>query len=239
MLNMRRKIFISYKYADTDVRQMPIGSLYENRLTRVRDYVDELQERLVEVGHNINKGEKDGEDMSVLEDSTIQSVLGDKIYDSSITLVLISPNMKDPNLPETEQWIPWEISYSLREQSRGGRTSKTNAIMAIVLPDAKNRYDYYILEHTCPFCNNRTLLTDKLFKVLSVNMFNRLYPTYSNCPHHSLFNRPQTGESCYIPSVKWDDFISDIEGNLQRVERIKDNIMAYDIKKNLRTIVGQ
>lgn len=82
--------------------------------------------------------------MSVLEDTTIQSILGDKIYDSTITLVLISPNMKDPNLPETEQWIPWEISYSLREQSRNGRTSKTNAVMAIVLPDANGRYDYYI-----------------------------------------------------------------------------------------------
>lgn len=82
--------------------------------------------------------------MSVLEDTTIQSILGDKIYDSTITLVLISPNMKDSNLPETEQRIPWEISYSLREQSRNGRTSKTNAVMAIVLPDANGRYDYYI-----------------------------------------------------------------------------------------------
>ena len=32
-------------------------------------------------------------------------------------------------------------------------------------------------------------------------------------------------------------FIADIEGNLQRVERIKENIAAYDVKKNLKTIV--
>lgn len=234
---MGRKIFISYKYQDTDVRQMLLIRLYENRLTRVRDYVDELQERLVKVGHNINKGEKDGEDMSVLEDATIQSILGDKIYDSSITLVLISPNMKDPFLPETEQWIPWEISYSLREQSRDGRTSKTNGVMAIVLPDANNSYDYFIQEHTCPYCNTRILCTGRLFKVLSVNMFNRYYPTYSTCTHHSANSRPETGECSYIPCVKWDDFISNIEANLQRVERIKDNIATYDIKKNLKTIV--
>ena len=232
---MGRKIFISYKYKDTNVRQIYDIWYSQNRNTRVRDYVDILQGLVGE--ENVNKGEKDGEDMSVLEDSTIQSVLGDKIYDSSITLVLISPHMKDPSLSETEQWIPWEISYSLREQSRNGRTSKTNAAMAVVLPDANNSYDYYIQEHTCPYCNTRTLLTGRLFKVLSVNMFNRYTPTYSTCPHHAENNRPETGECSYIPSVKWDDFIADIEGNLQRVERIKANIDAYDIKKNLKTIV--
>ena len=232
---MGRKIFISYKYQDTDVRQMYHIWYSQNRNTRVRDYVDKLQELIGE--DNINKGEKDGEDMSVLEDATIQSVLGDKIYDSSITLVLISPNMQDPSLPETDQWIPWEISYSLREQSREGRISKTNAVMAIVLPDANNSYDYYLQEHTCPWCNTRTLNTGRLFKVLSVNMFNRYNPTYSTCQHHAANSRPQTGESSYIPSVKWDDFIADVEGNLQRLERIKANIADYDIKKNLKTIV--
>lgn len=234
---MGRKIFISYKYKDTDVRQMQKITLYQNRETRVRDYVDELQELLEKVGNNINKGERDGEDMGVLEDTTIQSVLGDKIYDSSITIVLISPNMIDDNLSEIDQWIPWEVSYSLREQSRKGRTSKTNAVMAIVLPDSNNSYEYYIKEHTCPYCNTRTLNTGRLFKVLSVNMFNRYNPTYSTCPHHSANSRPETGECSYIPSVKWDDFIANIEGNLQRVESIKENIAEYDIKKNLKAII--
>ena len=232
---MGRKIFISYKYKDANVRQLEQDNPYHQ--TIVRDYVDVLQILLEKYGNNINKGEKDGEDMSVLEDATIQSLLGDKIYDSSITLVLISPNMKDPLLPETDQWISWAVSYSLREQSRNGRTSKTNAVMAIVLPDANNSYEYYIKEHTCPYCNSRTLFTGRLFKVLSVNMFNRYYPTFSTCIHHDANNRPETGECSYIPSVKWIDFISDVEGNLQRVERIKENIEAYNIKKNLKTIV--
>ncbi len=232
---MGRKIFISYKYKDANVRQLEQDNPYHQTIGR--DYVDVLQILLEKYGNNINKGEKDGEDMSVLEDATIQSLLGDKIYDSSITLVLISPNMKDPLLPETDQWIPWEVSYSLREQSRNGRTSKTNAVMAIVLPDANNSYEYYIKEHTCPYCNSRTLFTGRLFKVLSVNMFNRYYPTFSTCIHHDANNRPETGECSYIPSVKWIDFISDVEGNLQRVERIKENIEAYNIKKNLKTIV--
>lgn len=230
------KIFISYKYADDNVRSR---YYYRNLLTippktTVRDYVDELQ-RLIGDEH-INKGEKDGEDMSVLADSTIQSKLGDKIYDSSITLVLISPNMKNPYLSETEQWIPWEISYSLREQSRNGRTSKTNAVMAIILPDRNNSYSYCIEEHTCPYCNSQTIRTDKLFKILAVNMFNRYNPIYSPCQHHTTGNRPELGECSYIPVVKWDDFVSNIDGYLQRAQNIKEHIADYDIKVNLKDL---
>ena len=227
---MGRKIFISYKYADTNVRQIPNILL---RKTRVRDYVDKLQDLIGE--ENINKGEKDGEDLSVLEDTTIQSILGDKIYDSSITLVLISPNMKEPYKSELDQWIPWEISYSLREQTRNGRQSKTNAVMAIVLPDANNSYEYFLREHSCPYCNSITYMTNTLFKILSANMFNRYRPTYSTCTHHN--TPPETGEFSYIPCVTWDNFVADIDGNLKRVEKIKDNICLYNIKKNIRPLL--
>ena len=227
---MGRKIFISYKYADTNVRQNP--NIWW-RSTRVRDYVDKLQELIGE--ENINKGEQDGEDLSVLEDTTIQSIIGDKIYDSSITLVLISPNMKEQYKSELDQWIPWEISYSLREQTRNGRQSKTNAVMAIVLPDANNSYEYFLQEHSCPYCNTITYMTSRLFKILSANMFNRYRPTYSTCTHH--ITPPETGEFSYIPCVKRDDFIENIENNLQRVESIKNNIDLYNIKKNIRPLL--
>ncbi len=217
---MARKIFVSYKYSDDSVENL-------NGETTARAYVDELID-LFE-GDEIYKGEGD-EDLSEFKDETIETHLKDKIYDSSLTLVLISPNMKDVSENESDQWIPWEVSYSLKEITRNERTSQTNGILAIVLPDEDSSYSYYLEEDTCSACNCRTLHTNTLFQILGDNMFNIKDPIYSNCPEHP----PETvykGHSSYIYSVKWCDFIGDTDKYLDTAEEIRDNKDDYNITK--------
>ncbi|CAN7664924.1 TIR domain-containing protein [Caballeronia sp. LjRoot34] len=226
---MGRKIFVSYKYSDALVEKLAEAK-YE--ATTVRHYVDELQDILDEEDH-INKGEDDGEDLSDFKDEAIESRLRDKIYDSSMTIVVISKGMKESFRSESDQWIPWEISYSLREASRNDRKKQTGAMLAVVLPDETGSYGYYITDQSCPSCKCRTLNTPILFKMLSQNMFNVKKPDYSGCDKHSTGSRVYIGASSYIYSVKWSDFKRSPNKYIADAYAVRDNVADYDLVKKL------
>ena len=135
---MVRKVFVSYKYADSDVQHLS----NTNYPTTVRDYVTYFEKRISNNGVAYFKGEHEGEDLSHLSEDSIWEKLKDKIYDSSVTVVFISPNMREAYKSDKQQWIPWEISFSLREQTRNGRTSHSNALLFVVLPDRNGGYFY-------------------------------------------------------------------------------------------------
>ena len=224
---MGRKIFISYKYGDMSVQHLKRNAPWE--VTRVRDYVDELQEKLDDEDH-INKGEKDGEDLSNFKDSTIESKLRDKIYDSSITIVLISPCMRDVAVPESDQWIPWEIAYSLREPTRKGKTSHCNGVLAVVLPDRIGSYNYMLETKNC--CSSGCIVwhTEKLFKILQLNMFNQKVKSPMDCIKGDDVYR---GLVSYIHMVRWDEFIGNINGNVFVAEMLANKKNEYEIRVNV------
>ena len=99
---MGYKIFVSYKYGDDSVYPLlnPLStfSFYASRST-VRDYVNKLELYFDHTSH-IYKGESNNDDLSYLSDEAIWERLKDRIYDSTVTIVIISPNMKEPRRSE-------------------------------------------------------------------------------------------------------------------------------------------
>lgn len=142
---MAQKVFVSYKYADSQVAYLGKCNGYWilNLQTTVRNYVTYFQTCATQQGIIINKGEPEGLDLSSLSDSVICQKLYNRIYDSTVTVVFISPNMYDFSKPEFLQWIPREISYSLKDMSRSDRTSYSNSLVFVVLPDIRGSYTYY------------------------------------------------------------------------------------------------
>lgn len=219
---MARKIFVSYKHRDWDVRPIPNG-----QNDTARDYVDYM-ESLFD-GEEIYKGERSGEDLSAFTNDQIRSQLRDQIFDSSVTIVLISPNMVDPSKTEKEQFIPWEISYALQVRSRGERVSGTNAVLAVVLPDCLNSYGHFIQQDSCDNCTTTRLQTGNTFRIIANNMFNRKYDKPTDCSGCNSY----TGPHSYIPYVKWDHFILDPDKYICEAQNRKDNIDDYKLCKYL------
>lgn len=231
---MGRNVFISYKYKDERVNKLQ--DIYEDeeggvkkrvfRSTRCRDYVNVLMEKITGDDH-VYVGEKDGESLKDFSEGTIGSELADRIFRSSVTIVLVSKGMKDPTLTEKDQWIPWEISYSLKEQTRENQKSKTNGVLAVVIPDETGSYEYYITRDDQ--CNCRTLNTLFLFKILEENMFNIKEPQRRECNGRWIYS----GESSYIKSVKWDEFIIDPSTYIDKAIELRNRKEEFDLKKNI------
>ena len=225
---MGRKIFVSYKHEDDDVRPL------NGYAATARHYVDLLE--AIFRGDHIYKGEKDNEDLSMFADGTIKSHLRDNIFDSSVTIVLISKNMREPNVPDHEQWIPWEISYSLKNVTRDGSTSQTNAMLAIVLPDKSGSYEHFFDSSACPNCSCQVWRKERLFPILGENMFNRK-PTQTQtqtCPTGMCNTTLYPGDyHSYIYPVKWDEFTNSVDIYIALAVAIAQKTKDYDIKKEI------
>src|SRR3989339_407679 len=125
---------------------------------------------------------------------------------------------------DNDQWIPWEIAYSLREKTREGRTSLTNAMLAVVVPDEYGSYNYFVESLDCVHCNGIRWKTEILFSILGKNMFNRKKPNTIDCRGGSCGTLHTGSNHSYIHPVRWDHFISDINFYINHVALINENI---------------
>ena len=177
---MAHKTFVSYKYSET------------------KDLRDDIIEALGEDASYYKGETSDSPDLTDTSTENIKKALKDMMYDSSVTIVIISPNMKK------SKWIDWEIEYSLKSITRKNRTSKTNGVVGVIMK-YNGGYSWLRTEsNNEDGCKSNSYDSNKLYKIINENRFNQSPKIYS-CDKCKTVNA-LTGS--YIALVEQEDFLA-------------------------------
>lgn len=126
---MKAKIFIVCEPSDTCVA--PLAHIRGQ--TGVQDYVDILGE--LYQPENLILGDHDDTELLLTSQDLILEKLEYEFRDARTNIILISPNMLDPDKSQMHQWPPWEIYYLVNQTPR-------NKTMAITIPNERRSCDY-------------------------------------------------------------------------------------------------
>lgn len=152
---MDHKTFISYKYSESQtlrdeiIKSLGTGAIYY-------------------------KGEtSDSPDLTDMKTETIKKKLTDMMYETSVTIVIISPNMRK------SKWINWEIEYCLKNITRKGRTSHRNGIVAVIKKE-NGSYNWFKQSNIQPDgCLTSTYNEDLVYDIIKKNRYNQNPKKYS------------------------------------------------------------
>lgn len=200
---MAHKTFISYKHSeavglrDKIIKAMGSDAIYYN-------------------------GEKDfSPNKSDDTDDAIWNYLKDMIWPTTVTIVILSPNMRQSS------WIPDEIAYSLSKISRDGKQSGRNGVVAVV-QKVNGGYDW-LIEHGVN-CHNSPIVkyrNELLPTIITRNHFNS-EPPIVHCDECKTYDAEK---GSYISYVCEDDFLADVNGYVDKAfNKIPDIGTVYDVK---------
>lgn len=189
------KTFISYKYSEAQALR------------------DEIIKKLGKDADYYQGETADSPDLTDTSTENIKKNLKDMMFNTSVTIVILSPHMKE------SKWIDWEIEYCLKKITRNGRTSQRNGVVGVIMK-VDGKYDW--LKETNKKddgCVVTTYHTEKLFDIINNNRFNQEPKKYS-CNTCKCVDRLS---GSYIAIVPEDEFLSN-------PSRYIDN--AYDKSEN-------
>lgn len=188
---MAKKTFISYKYSEAlDLRDKILESLGKDA--------------------TYYQGEtSDSADLTDFSTENIKENLKNMMFNTSVTIVIISPNIKQ------SKWIDWEIEYCLKRITRKDRTSQTNGIVAVIQM-VNGNYDWFKSINTeSDGCTSSSYSEHLIYDIISKNRYNQTPKAYS-C------------NTCKTISALTGSYISYVKENvfLNNPQKYIDN--AYD-----------
>lgn len=200
---MSHKTFISYKYSEAQKLRDDI----------IKALGDDAQ---------YYKGEtSDSPDLTDTTTENIKRHLKDMMWGTSVTIVIISPNIKK------SKWIDWEIEYSLKEIMRSDKTSRSNGIVGVIM---KYNGGYsWLRTKTIKKDSHFSINIDKckLYSIIINNRSNQNPKQYfcEECKTIDVL----TGS--YIALVDEEEFLSDPQKYINNAFDKSQNISGYIIEK--------
>lgn len=201
---MARKTFISYKYSEARA----------------------LRDRIIEaLGDDATYYQGETADSPDLTDTSTENIrknLKAMMVGTSVTIVAISPNIKE------SKWIDWEIEYSLKEIRRADRVLRTNGVVGVIMK-IDGGYDWILTRKTGDDgCSIRTLKSSILYKIINQNRFNRRGDAKYSCSVCKTFDRLQ---GSYISLVEEDVFLRNPNKYIENAYDKSQNLENFDISK--------
>lgn len=201
---MAHKTFISYKWSEArSLRDNIIESLGADAI--------------------YYKGEtSDSPDLTDTSTENIKKTLTDMMYDTSVTIVILSPNMTE------SKWIDWEIEYCLKSIPRKNRTSHTNGVVGVIM---KINGDYNWFKKIGTNCHGTSTVSyemSRVFDIISSNHFNS-NPKQWHCDKCKTYDWLN---GSYITFVEEDDFLADPQTYINNAyDKSENDASGYNLVK--------
>lgn len=206
---MATKVFISFRFSDGK---------------KIKDELVDLFDGSTEV---INRSE--GKDRSQMSEETIQDYLYDKLKDTSVTIVLLTPeaiSYKKDLLGNYDDWLYDELRYSLENREN----NRTNGVIAIYTDEAKDK----VLDdstHYCQHCQQtKSCRFLKYFDNLARENMLNIKLAYKKNPCNDLYDNEHDS---YISLVSLNDFKEDYSRYIQNAKDKRERLDEFNIAKRM------
>lgn len=200
---MARKTFISYKHSEAqDLRDRILKALGDDAIY----YQGETSE---------------SPDISDTSTENIKKALKDMMFNTSVSIVIISPNMSK------SKWIDWEIEYCLSEYTRKDRTSKTNGVVGVIMKVNGSTDWLKIHSFNCHGGSVIQFKSDLLYPIINKNRYNS-NPKLRHCGECNTYDFMN---GSYITLVDEDVFLSNPQRYIENAYNKSEDVSKYILTK--------
>lgn len=206
---MATKVFISFRFSDG------------------KEIKDELVDLFDESTEVINRSED--VDRSQMSEDTIQEYLYEKLKDTSVTIVLLTPeavSYRKNWIGNYDDWLYDELRYSLEDR----KNNRTNGVVAVYTDDAKDM----ILEsssHYCSHCQEtKSCRTLKFFDNLARKNMLNIKQSYKKNLCNDLYD---DSHDSYISLVSLEGFKQDYTKYIDNAKDKRDRLHEFNIYKRM------